>query len=63
MREEKEIMCPKCGRYCFKIFVGGSMVTKRKCNKCNKMVVYNPRYGVEIKPLENRQSSSGTRIY
>lgn len=62
-RETETIYCPKCNRKAFEIYVGSEMVMKNKCKKCNKMVVYNPRYGVQLKPLEQRQTSSGKRFY
>ena len=62
-REEKTIYCPKCNRKAFTIYVGAGMVMKHKCGKCNQLVVYNPRYGVKLKPLEERQTSSGVRFY
>ena len=62
-REEKTIYCPKCNRKAFTIYVGAGMVMKHKCSKCNQLVVYNPRYGVKLKPLEERNTSSGVRFY
>lgn len=62
-REEKTIYCPKCNRKAFTIYVGAGMVMKHKCGKCNQLVVYNPRYGVRLKPLEERNTSSGMIFY
>ena len=62
-RNRKTIYCPACGRKSFEIYEGCGMVVSKKCEKCNKIVSYNPRYGVKLKPLEERQTSSGMRFY
>lgn len=61
MEERKKITiyCPGCKRKAFDMYAGSGLVIKHKCSKCNKMVVYNPKYGVELKPIQQRECSSG----
>lgn len=61
-REEKTIYCPKCSRKAFTIYEGSGMVMQNKCKKCEMMVVYNPRYGVRLKPLNKLRTSSAVRF-
>lgn len=61
-REQKIVYCPGCERKAFNIYAGCGLVLKKKCEKCNKLVVYNPRYGVQLKPLDERNTSSGRRF-
>lgn len=62
-REKKTIYCPACNRKAFDIYVGSGMVVSNKCSKCKKLVVFNPRHGVKLKPIPERQTSSGVRFY
>ena len=62
-RKKKTIYCPDCNRKAFEIYEGSGMVVSNKCSKCKKLVVYNPRYGVILKPIPERHCSSGTRFY
>lgn len=62
-REEKTIYCPKCNRKAFTIYEGSGMVMQNRCKKCKMMVVYNPRYGVQLKPLDQLRTSSAVRFW
>lgn len=62
-REKITIYCPRCSRRAFRIYEGCGMVISGKCGKCEKLVVYNPRYGVFLQDIPSRQDSSGSRFY
>lgn len=64
MSEPKTIYCPKCGRKVV-TWDGRSMNNiSVKCNKCNKLVVYDvENEKSEIKAIPQRSTSGGMRFY
>ena len=62
-RKTKIIYCPSCNRRAFEVYADGEMVVKRKCDKCNKLVLYKPGSGVKLTSLPERHCSSGLTFY
>lgn len=60
----KTIYCPSCGR---KALVYDGRATNNlsvKCKKCNKLVIFKPAtMETELKPVPQRNCSSGMRFY
>lgn len=64
MAEPKIIYCPSCGRRVSKWDGRSSINVIANCKKCNKIVVYHVVNGrIEVKPIPQRTSSSGTAFY
>ena len=62
-RPKRTIYCPLCNRKAFEIYEGCGMVIQKKCEKCKKLVDYNPRYGIRLLPIPKRTNSSGKQFY
>ena len=64
MSEPKTIYCPKCGRKVATWDGRSKNNISVKCNKCNKLVVYDVESKeVKIKAIPQRTTSSGMRFY
>lgn len=64
MAEPKTIYCPKCGRKVATWDGRSTINIVKKCNKCNKLVIFNiEKQKTEIKEIPPRTSSSGMRFY
>ena len=64
MAEPKTIYCPKCGRKVATWDGRRTINIVKKCNKCNKLVIFNiEKQETEIKEIPPRTSSSGIRFY
>ena len=64
MAEPKTIYCPKCGRKVATWDGRSTINISVKCNKCNKLVVYDiENEKVKIKEIPQRTTSSGMRFY
>lgn len=64
MAEPKTIYCPKCGRKVATWDGRQTINIVKKCNKCNKLVIFNiEKQKTEIKEIPPRTSSSGMRFY
>lgn len=64
MAEPKTIYCPKCGRKVATWDGRSTINVLAKCNKCNKLVVYNvENERAEIKKIPPRTSSGGMIFY
>lgn len=64
MAEPKTIYCPKCGHAV--CHYDGKQTTNPtcKCEKCNKLVVYDIKTGeTKLKPVPPRNTSSGMVFY
>lgn len=62
--EKLNIYCPRCRRKCHTHDGRGTLYVQKKCNNCNKLVVYNPKTKeTMLKPLPERVCSSGMRFY
>lgn len=58
------VTCPVCGRGIAHYDGRGTIPIQRKCEKCNKLIIFNPKDGTkEIKEMPHRQYSSGKRFY
>lgn len=64
MREPKTIYCPRCGRKIMSYDGKTHMNLSKKCNKCNKLVVYNTEKDeITLKKVPGRDQASGMRFY
>ena len=64
MAEPKIIYCPKCDRKVATWDGRSKNNISVKCNKCNKLVVYDVESEeVKIKAIPQRTTSSGMRFY
>lgn len=62
--KSKTIYCPECGRKIFVYDGRGTMSLSRKCEKCNKIVNYDPETDlVKTARVPIRQTSSGKRFW
>ena len=62
--EPKTIICPQCSRKVGRYDGRSKMEYSTKCNKCGKLVTYNPETNeVELKPMPQRHCGSGLRFY
>lgn len=60
----KNIYCPICGRKVMKHDSWGTIPIYAKCNKCNKVVCYEPNTNqVTVKNIPPRNTSNSGRIY
>lgn len=64
MTEPKTIYCPRCGRRVACWDGKASMYISNTCNKCGKLIVFNPSdQKTEMKNVPARNQSSGKRFY
>ena len=64
MAKQKTIYCPKCGRKVATWDGWSTINILVKCNKCNKLVVYDVESEeVKIKAIPQRTTSSGMIFY
>lgn len=60
----KNIYCPECGRKVMKHDNWGTIPIYAKCNKCNKVVCYEPKtQKATIKKIPPRNTANSGRIY
>lgn len=58
------VYCPGCGRMLFDRQNYTESFMQKKCNKCKKLITYNPEDGrVIMKDIPPRNTSSGCRFY
>lgn len=64
MAEPKTIYCPKCGRVVCHYDGRQTINPRGKCKKCGKLAVYHiDTDEVELKPVPQRNCSSGRAFY
>lgn len=58
------VYCPGCGRRVFKTDTKFKMPLQAKCEKCNKLVLYDPESErIKLSDIPGRKTSSGKNFW